>query len=288
MRKNAFIGAFVAIVLTLLTLSFSFASPPPLQAAGNGCSNLYQRSDITSWGEKSFNLNCDRPTTLYVGVCDIGGDRPDDLFQVNGADGTLLSQNGVDENGRETVTIKQVQLQAGFNQLTLKSRSASGYAPYLLIAREDPAALGFQLLNGCGYDYVGEGRNTPGPDGSCNVDIQIFMTDPAPSAGKVIVTYQYGQLNRPEGILRASTIVAAGERIDWKVNVPAPKWIRVWYQPVGSTTWQLLPAQYWQGDGNPTSEFGVWCADDGNLPSYHTSFSKGIPAGNVPLFDVGG
>ncbi|MEM7802945.1 MAG: hypothetical protein AAF633_27390 [Chloroflexota bacterium] len=261
-----------------------FLFPADASAQSGSCGSLYSQSDLPSLGEKSLTLNCDADEYVYIGICDVGGDRPDDLFQVRYSDGFIASQNGVDPHGRETVDINLLYLREGKNTITINSVSDSGYAPYLLAMGGSASEIGYRLLSGCGYDYVGEGFTNQFDSDTCRVDIQVFMEDAAPESGKVIVTYQYGELNRPEGIMRASTIVSAGERVDWKVNVPAPKWLRVWYQPSGSTTWYLLPSQYWQGTGTPDSEYGIWCADDDQLPSYHTSFDKRIPASDVPLF----
>lgn len=283
MFKRVLLTSFFLIGALIVT----FALSPETTSAEEmtACGSLVQNGDVPSLGEKTMIFDCEVEDYVYVGICDVGGDRPDDLFQVRYSDGYIASENGVDPNGRETVDVNLIYLRSGKNTVTVNSVSDSGFAPYYLVMGGSAAEVGYRLLNNCGYDYVGEGfdYNSSNPD-SCAVDIQVFMEDAAPSAGKIIVTYQYGTLNRPEGIMRASTIAADSERIDWKVNVPAPKWLRVWWQPANQTSWYLLPSQYWQGDGTSESEYGVWCADDDQLPSYHTAFDRAIPASDVPLY----
>lgn len=127
---------------------------------------------------------------------------------------------------------------------------------------------------------------TPPPSNSCHKQVPVFTTDSAPTDGTLEFHVLYGELGRIEGITLYVWDVSAGQQINNdKVAVTASKWVRIWWQPDGDTTWYLLPSQYWTGDGTAASEYGVSCGDYA-VPSYHTSFGSAIPEDDVPFFTL--
>ncbi|MCA9928600.1 MAG: hypothetical protein KC419_08985, partial [Anaerolineales bacterium] len=126
---------------------------------------------------------------------------------------------------------------------------------------------------------------TPTPN-NCRKQVPVFTTDTAPTDGTLEFHVLYGELGRIEGITLKVWDVAAGQQINNElVDVKAPKWVRVWWQPDGDPEWYLLPSQYWVGDGTVYSEYGVSCGD-APVPSYHTSFGSAIPESDVPIFTL--
>lgn len=116
--------------------------------------------------------------------------------------------------------------------------------------------------------------------------VGVLITDPAPSKGELQLRVQYGYLNQIEGWTLKVWNVTAGQFINNEVvSVGPPKWVRLWWKPEGSTTWYLLPSQYWQGDHTSKSEYGVDCTP-GELAPYFTSFSLAIPESDVPLIEA--
>ncbi len=81
--------------------------------------------------------------------------------------------------------------------------------------------------------------------------------------------------------MRVFTLTAGQRLNNASVSVPAPKYVRVWWQAEGSDTWSLLPSQYWTGSGTLASEYGLSC-DDRGVPSYHTSLSSAIAENLLP------
>ena len=156
----------------------------------------------------------------------------------------------------------------------------SGYAPYLLAITPSEAETGYKLLSYCGFDYAGQ-TITPS---ECLRDVHLHTEDVAPSNGRLILNVDFGTLNRPEGNTIAMVSITAGEKVDTAVLFEGAKWARLWWQPVGSSDWYLLPSQYWQGDGKGHSEWGISC-ETLDAPSYHTAFANAIHSSDVPLFN---
>jgi CSLREA domain-containing protein len=127
---------------------------------------------------------------------------------------------------------------------------------------------------------------SPPTSNPCYRDVPVFTTDTAPTDGTLEFRVLFGELGRIEGITLRVWDVAAGQQINnEEVQVRAPKWVRIWWQPDGEDTWYLLPSQYWSGDGTVLSEYGVSCSD-ADVPSYHTSFASAIPESDIPIFTL--
>ncbi len=128
--------------------------------------------------------------------------------------------------------------------------------------------------------------DTPPPSNPCDKQVPVYTTDTAPTDGTLEFHVLFGELGQLEGITLRVWDVTAGQRINNdKVAVHAPKWVRVWWQPDGDSTWYLLPSQYWSGDGTVASEYGVSCGN-ASVPTYHTSFGSAIPESEVPIFTL--
>ncbi len=270
MSRSFILAVFVALVLVLA------AGIPATRAQGADCS-LFEGGEFPHLGSLDRTFECAVPTTVYMGICDSGGVPDDDLFNVTFA-GTVVASNRY-SGGAEFVSVGSAMTVAGVNTVTLNSLVDTPYPPatYSLAISPDSGAVSNFLSTWCGADFGG-----PAVAGMCLRSVPVFTTDTAPTAGTLRVDVQYGEQNREEGWTVRVWDVGAGERINNRyVSVPAPKYVRVWWQADGNSEWSLLPSQYWTGDGTRGSEYGVSC-NAMAVPSYHTSFVNAIPADDVP------
>jgi hypothetical protein len=266
---------FIALVV-LLTI------PVSLVTAGGG-------PDCTATGDAyvppfsviPFSFTCASDNTVYFGVCDSGTAPNDDLFNIVYM-GSQVSYNQF-SNNTEYVMVGTAQVTAGTHDATLNSlNQAINEATYSYAVSADPDFVEQQLTNFCGTDF---GGTNPPPIAECMGSFPVFTTDTAPSAGTLKLNVLFGNMSREEGTTYKTWSVTAGQRINNDtVTIPTPRWARLWWQPQGSSTWYLLPSQYWMGDGTRASEYGLSCGT-GVGPSYHTSFSNAIPASEVPAFN---
>ena len=254
------------------------AGPADCYAAGTGGIPV-----LTSLG---FDYTCSAAQTVYFGVCDSGGVPDDDLFNVK-ADGLLVSYNYYVNGSDEYTVMSQFQTAAGTNTAVLNSLNSTPYPPatYSYVVSSDPNDVPAYLSTVCGVDWKGIG---PGPSAACDTNVDIFTTDTAPSAGTLEFHVLLGNEAAFGDEIKFATIsVAEGEQLN-NVTVPglpAPRYMRLWWQPAGSSDWSLLTTQYWHGGGSLADEFGVSCNATTGQPSYHTSFASAVPESDV-CFDL--
>ena len=264
-------------VVPVVLLMFGFAVQIHQVKAVKSCDSTVKSGNFAPLGSISIGFSCTEDTTVYFGVCDSGGVPNDDLFRIiyNGVD---VASNRY-ENGQEITTIGEAVAMAGSNTATLQSLNDTPYPPatYTYALSPDKSFVEEALANPnlCGLD-VNASFNP------CLKSVPLFTTDKAPSSGTLRMMVQYGAWNRSEGQMMREWAVQAGDQINNEAGlVLAPKWVRVWWQPEGSSDSYLLPSQYWQGDGTLDSEYGVSC-NSLHPPSYHTSFSNAIHQDVVP------
>lgn len=268
MKKNL-IFAIAVITLTLIV------GVLPTLAGGADCTATGD-GGIPVLSSLAIDFECAEDSVVYFGACDSGGVPNDDLFNITYM-GSVVSNN-IFVSGSEYVNIGQAQAAAGSHQAVLNSLNASPATPatYSFALSTDRGFVANYLANFCGADFAG----TAAP--SCLKTVPVFTEDTAPTDGTIRVDVQYGEMNREEGWTVGTFELSAGQRLNnATVSVPAPKYVRVWWQAEGSDTWDLLPSQYWTGSGTLASEYGVSC-DEKAVPSYHTSFGSAVPDTLVP------
>lgn len=264
------------ILVALLVLAFSASQL--VYAQQNADCTTIDSGDMTPLTSISVPLTCEADQIVYFGACDSGPVPNDDEFEMvfNGA---VVSRNGF-VDGREYVDIGSALVTAGEHEVTLRNlANRIPYATYTYAISTDRQMVEATMREQCGADFVGIGIPTIA---GCLRSVPVFTEDTAPSAGRVELRVQYGEMARVEGYLLRSWTLEEGERInnDYAL-VNAPKYVRVWWQPEGNSTWFLLPSQYWQGGTTLASEYGVSC-DNKGVPSYHTSFANAISETAVP------
>lgn len=258
--------------------TYASASAADCYAAGTGGIPVLTSLD--------FDFTCSAAQTVYFGVCDSGGVPNDDLFDVR-ANGLLVSYNYYPNATDEYTVMSQFQASAGVNTAVMNSLNASPAIPatYSYVVSSDPNDVPAYLSTYCGTDWKGIG---PGPNVSCDTNINIFTTDVAPSDGTLEFHVLLGnEASFGDEISFASISVSAGQQLNNVTipNVPSPRYMRLWWQPAGSSDWSLLTTQYWHGGGSLADEFGVSCNVSGPQPSYHTSFASAVPQSEV-CFDL--
>lgn len=272
------VSSFIAALVFTVQVGPTYASSADCYGAGTGY--------FTPLGSLDFSYTCAADQTVYFGVCDSGGVPNDDLFDVR-ANGLLVSYNYYVNSVHEYTVMSQFQASAGTNTAVMNSLNTTPYPPatYSYVVSSDPNDVPTYLSAVCGVDWKGIG---PGPNVGCDSNINIFTTDTAPSDG----TLEFHVLLGNEGsigdeIQFASISVSAGEQLNNVTipNVPSPRYMRLWWQPAGSSDWSLLTTQYWHGGGSLADEFGVSCNLSGPQPSYHTSFASAVPESEV-CFDL--
>lgn len=238
--------------------------------------------NFTPLGSINFNFACGAEQVVYFGVCDSGSVPNDDLFDVY-VNGVLVSYNYYIGGTDEYTVASTIKLPAGTHTATVNSLNNSPYPPatYSYIASTDPAAIPAYLISVCGVDWKGLG---PGPSAGCNTNVPIFTEDTAPSNGTLEFHVLLGNEAAIGDEINFATIpVSAGDQLNnvYVNGVPAPRYVRVWWQPDGSTDWWLLTTQYWHGGGSLADEYGVSCVGSSGPPSYHTSFAAAVPHSEV-------
>lgn len=274
----------VAVMFVLIAL-VAAASVIPIKASGAGCTEAMATGSIPDLSSADFSFDCTSTETVYFGACDSGNVPRDDYFQVV-YQGQLVSRNRFAGN-QEFVGIGQAQANIGSNIATLVSVSTTAFPPatYSLAISTDRQAVIDYLVQPqfCGADVT----TTSFEDVAvgCERSVPLFTTDTAPANGTVEMRVQFGEQNRAEGYTVREWQVLKGKQINNESGqVPAPKWVRVWWQPAGTSDWYLLPSQYWAGGGTTDSEYGVSC-DNKGVPSYHTSFGSAVHESEVPLLN---
>ena len=278
-------------IITLLTSLFALFAlvamwASPTQAGPADCSAT-GIGGFTPLGSISFDYTCSTDQTVYFGVCDSGGVPNDDLFDVR-ADGLLVSYNYYVGGTDEYTVMSQSQAKAGVNTAVVNSLNTTPYPPatYSYIVSPNSTDVPAFLASVCGVDWKGLGS---GVSSACDTTVNIFTEDKAPTDGTLEVHVLLGNEASFADEIHFSTVsVSAGDQLN---NVPVPnvtepRFVRIWWQPDGSTDWSYLPTQYWHGGGTLADEYGVSC-DSGISPppSYHTSFASAIPESNI-CFDL--
>ncbi|MCZ7674278.1 MAG: hypothetical protein M5U34_47680 [Chloroflexi bacterium] len=222
-------------------------------------------------------FSCQQQGTVYFGVCDSGPVPDDDEFNIV-FNNVIVASNWY-SGGEEFAYIGSAQAAAGSHVAVLNSVNPAWGATYSYAISTNQAAVTGYLQGACGADFGG----TANIGGQCVRNVPVFTTDTAPTNGKVSFNVQFGEMNREEGRALKTWNLKAGERINnATVPVPAPQYVRVWWQPEGDSEWYLMTSQYWQGGGDTDSEYGIDCELSG-VPSYHTSFAGAVPEAEVPL-----
>ncbi len=118
-------------------------------------------------------------------------------------------------------------------------------------------------------------------DSACN-QFQVHTTDGANQSGLVQVFVTGGGPLVAEGWLLASTPVSKGQKLEFMVNAPCSRWVRVFFTPEDGDPY-LLPSQYY-----PADDYGSIGDTTGQRemgPSYHTAFADAVRAGVVSPID---
>lgn len=262
----------------LLIVGLAWANRPADAQTAATCQSFFADS-MPQQGSIEIEFFCNQTAVTYFGVCD-SGNQADDNFEMI-YKGTQVSNNYFTRE-REKVEVLSAVGEDGFNVVTLNSTNASvappatyGYA----ISTSFTQVQSF-LFSFCGADYTGIGI-------ICSRVMPIFIKGEAPSSGTLVVMGRFGELNRMEGITFARYTVAQGAVANnLLADVRGPTYIRVWWQPSGSTDWYLLPSQYWRGGGTIESEYGIECDHSMGVPSYDTDWSQLIKDSEVPLLDI--
>lgn len=271
---------FLSLSLLVSVLLFAVQAGPTY--AGSSDCYATGTGGFTPLGTLSFDYTCSTAQTVYFGVCDSGGVPNDDLFDIK-TGGLLVSYNYYVNSIHEYTVMSQYQAPAGTNTAVITSLNTTPYPPatYSYISSTDPNDIPTYLSGVCGVDWKGIG---PGPNVGCDTNVNIFTTDAAPSDG----TLEFHVLLGNEGafgdeIHFATITVSEGEQLNNVTipNLPAPRYMRLWWQPAGSSDWSLLTTQYWHGGGSLADEFGISCNGVSPQPSYHTSFASAVPESDV-------
>ena len=280
--------AKLSILTTLLLSVFFFAAQaaPPIHATTADCYTAAS-GGFPHLGSITFDFTCSQPQTVYFGVCDSGNVPYDDLFDVR-IDGLLVSRNYYNNITDEYTVMSRYEATAGTTTATVRSLSNSNYPPatYSYVASSDPNDIEPYLRAYCGVDWKG----IASPSGAtCSTTVHIFTQDTAPSDGTLEVHVLLGNEGSfADEQVWATIDISDGEQLNNMPvpNMPSPRYVRVWWQPDGSTDWSLLTTQYWQGGGSLADEYGVSCQGvAGGQPSYHTAFANTIPEADV-CFDL--
>ena len=276
------------LLVTLLLTAMLFAVQVGPTHAGSSDCYAVGSGGFAPLGSINFDYTCAADQTVYFGVCDSGGVPNDDLFDVK-ADGQLVSYNYYVNSTHEYTVMSQFQASAGTHTAVVNSLNTTPYPPatYSYIASSDPNDVPTYLSGVCGVDWKGLG---PGPNVGCNTAVELFTTDTAPSAGTLEFHVLFGNEGSFGDEIHYATInVDAGEQLNNVAipNLPAPRYMRLWWQPAGSSDWSLLTTQYWHGGGSLADEFGISCngMSPNPQPSYHTSFASAVPESAV-CFDL--
>ncbi len=277
-RRLLIVAALLVSLLSTTTASVvADLSPSPCEQTGFF-------GGIEPLSSLSFDVTCAQTTTVYFGICDANAtDLPEgltsqSLFELKDATGHVLSFNRF-SGDHEYVLIGSAQLSPGLHTLTAYSLNPSNLiiVGFEASISSDRAWVTRDLAFACGPDYAVTTSSI------CTAAVPVFTVDAAPVAGELRFDVQFGQQNREEGWAVQRWQVLAGQRLNAIVNAPGHHWGRLWWKPATSQTWYLLPSQYWTGDGTARSEYGYDCRASA-APSYHTAFSRAVPAEHVPLF----
>lgn len=270
--KKILVLSILLLVVAVITATVSASPTADCEA--------FQKGEIPALSSLEIPFTCQQEATVYFGVCDSGGVPNDDEFNI------IFNSNVVAYNwysgDQEFAYLGASQAAAGNNSAILNSLNTTPFPPatYSYALSTDQSAVSAYLQGVCGADFGG----TADIGGQCVRNVPVFTTDTAPTNGTVSFNVQFGEMGRREGRALKTWDIKAGQQINNStVPVPAPQYVRLWWQPEGDSQWYLMTSQYWQGGGTKASEYGIDCSLDG-APSYHTSFADSVPEAEVPLF----
>ncbi|MCA9921201.1 MAG: fibronectin type III domain-containing protein [Anaerolineales bacterium] len=134
------------------------------------------------------------------------------------------------------------------------------------------------------FIYWGKPQKDVSAGNNCQKTVPVFTADTAPVDGYIAFKLYLGfDDSRKESWTFDWWEVKAGQQLDEVAqDVPAPRYVRLWWMPEFEDTIYLLPSQYWHGKGTAADIYGVSCRAS-TQPSYHTSFSQAIPEKDIQL-----
>ncbi|KAA3665353.1 MAG: hypothetical protein DWQ04_01050 [Chloroflexi bacterium] len=257
----------------------------PASAVATDCASFVTDSDMPMESTKTISFDCTEDTVVYFGVCDSGNVPNDDAFNMV-FNGQLVAQNIFENITDEYTEFFSKRASAGTNYADLNSLNSSPYPPatFSYAISPDLGDVENHLRTWCGDDWKGL-RGSLGSN--CDTNVPIFTTDAAPTDGTLELHVLLGNEGaRGDEIVFQTWEVSAGEQLNnvFSMNLPAPRYLRYWWQPAGGSDWTMLTSQYWQGGGSLGDQFGLECGVSPQ-PSYHTSFASAVAESDV-CFDL--
>lgn len=281
--KSRFI-LFVPVFLFFVLFGSRFTL---VSAGSTDCTSFENSAGIPVETSTTVTFNCAAETAVYFGACDDGGVPNDDLFNMV-YEGNVVTYNYYVNGVDEYTVLGSATAKVGTNTVELNSLNTTPYPPatYAYAISPNSGDVVNHLQTWCGADWVGIGSGG-GAGASCDTNVPLFTNDTAPSNGTIELHVLFGNEGSFDDEIRFQTWdVTEGEQINnaYAPNLPAPRYLRAWWQPEGSSDWYLMTSQYWQGGGTLQSEYGLTC-NVSPQPSYHTSFVGAIPEADV-CFDL--
>ena len=273
---------FVPVFMFALLFVVQFNS---VSAVATDCTAFVSFGDIPMESSTTVSFDCSVDQEVYFGVCDSGGVPNDDLFDMV-FNGQLVTYNYYQAVTDEYTVMGSATAPAGTNYVDLNSLNSTPYPPatYAYAISPEVGDVVNHLQTWCGADWKGV---SSGVSSNCDTNVPIFTTDAAPSDGTLELHVLLGNEGaRGDEIVFQTWDLTAGQQLNnvFSTNLPAPRYLRFWWQPAGSSDWFYLTSQYWQGGGSLSDEFGLQCGPSPQ-PSYHTSFANLVPESDV-CFDL--
>lgn len=268
------IGTLLLTGLLMFALLFAVsavvASPTAdCAATGVGADSPPLDFDIT--------FNCTASQTVYFGVCDNGA-ALDDTYQIL-YKGSVVASNELTGGFKELVNIGDAVADAGDNTASFVVLSApDNISTFAFAVSSSKSEVESFLDAECGLDVVFDPVTS-----SCAYTVNLFTEDGAPSNGTLEMHVLLGNEGaRGDEQIYKVWDVNKGDQINNASvsHIPAPRYVRVWWQADGDSDWYMLTSQYYSGSGTLASEYGLECNASG-APSYHTSFASAIPESAV-------
>ncbi len=257
----------------------------PVSAVATDCASFVNSASVPMETSTTVSFDCSVDTVVYFGVCDDGGVPNDDLFNMV-FDGQLVTYNYYQNYTDEYTVLGSATAPAGTNFADLNSLNSTPYPPATFAYAISPNSgeVVNHLKTWCGADWRGV---SSGIGANCDTNVPVFTTDSALSDGKLELHVLLGNEGaRGDEIVFKTWDITGGQQINnaFATNLPAPRYLRVWWQPAGGTDWYMLTSQYWQGGGSLSDQYGLECGVSPQ-PSYHTSFAGAVPESDV-CFDL--
>ena len=269
LRLILFVSVFAFIALFAGRFTAVSAGPAT-------CSAFVSYGDVPMETSTTVSFECAVDTEVYFGVCDSGSVPNDDLFNMTFT-GQIVTSNYYPNSVDEYTVLGSAMALTGTNFADLNSLNSTPYPPATFAYAISPNAgeVVNHLKTWCGADWKGVSN---GVSSSCDTNVPVFTQDGAPSNGTLEVHVLLGNESaRTDELVFATWSVTEGEQLNNKyvTYLPAPRYVRVWWQAEGSSDWSLLPSQYWLGGGSSSSDYGLQCGTSPQ-PSYHTAFADAV------------